>query len=226
MKISQAGRRPVIDSNTGYEYSHAHFAAQSPRVLLLHSVLGVGTNYFPCDASKIPRLEALLTTDEFVHVSAFPSLLRLVVSGALLPALASAETVSGLRFHRVIDNAPLELDGDALWTALNFQLVHLLDFLPIADWRVEIDRDMFLFNFAALHALLVAKGKLEATVNLDLAETRVAPYDRYDRDSKRLTLGDLIRDYVPTAVQVAIGKKEVARYSRAIGHSLDFSVAA
>ncbi|KAH8092444.1 hypothetical protein JL720_5417 [Aureococcus anophagefferens] len=37
--------------------------------------------------------------------------------------------------------------------------VHLLDFLPAADWRAEIDKDLFLMNFAALHAL-VAKGKL------------------------------------------------------------------
>ena len=64
-----------------YEYCAAHYRGKSPRVLLLHSVLGVGTNYFPCDTTKIPALRALLTPEEFVHVEAFPSLLRLIVHG-------------------------------------------------------------------------------------------------------------------------------------------------
>lgn len=37
-----------------YEYSYAHYKEKSPRVLLLHSIMGVGTNFFPMDASKIP----------------------------------------------------------------------------------------------------------------------------------------------------------------------------
>ena len=30
-----------------YDYSAAHFKGQSPRVMLLHSIMGVGTNIFP-----------------------------------------------------------------------------------------------------------------------------------------------------------------------------------
>ena len=204
-----------------YEYGCAHYKQQSPRVLLLHSVLGVGTNYFPCTTAQIPELKALLTDDEFAHVEAFPSLLRLIVHGRLLPALAAAGDAKGLAFHRVIDNAPLELDAEQLWVALNFQLVHLLDFLPVVDWEKELARDLFLFNFAALYKLLEQRGRLDARVDLSLARPRASPYAP---DPKRLSLGDLIRDYVPAAIQAALGKKEIAKYSGAIGHSLDFTI--
>jgi hypothetical protein len=33
-----------------FEYSHAHYPQKSPRVLLLHSIMGVGTNFFPMAA--------------------------------------------------------------------------------------------------------------------------------------------------------------------------------
>ena len=208
-----------------FEYAAAHFQSESPNVLLLHSVLGVGTNYFPCDASKIPKLKSLLTAREFSQVEAFPSLLRLIVRGAFLPALAAFEgPLASVELHRVIDNKRLVLSGDDLWTALNYQLVHLLDFLPAADWRAEIDKDLFLMNFAALHALLVAKGKLVARVDFDLAQALAPAPSPFAPDPKRLSLGDLIRDYVPSAIQAAIGKKEIAKYSRAIGHDLAFAL--
>ena len=34
-----------------YDYSAAHFKNQSPRVMLLHSIMGVGTNIFPMEAT-------------------------------------------------------------------------------------------------------------------------------------------------------------------------------
>lgn len=211
-----------------YEYSVAHFKGHSPRVLLLHSVLGVGTNYFPCDASKIPQLESLLTADEFLHIEAFPSFLRLIIHGGFLPALEAldASTVKSVDIHRVIDNKRITVKADDLWTALNYQLIHLLDFLPALDWKTEIDRDVFLSNFAALYKLLTSKKKLEANVDLDVSQTARSPDSAYAPDPKALTLGQLIRDYVPAAIQVAIGKKEIAKYSRAINHDLTFHITA
>jgi len=41
-----------------------HYRAHSPRVLLLHSILGVGTNIFPIKTEQIADLEALLTPFE------------------------------------------------------------------------------------------------------------------------------------------------------------------
>ncbi|KAH8095189.1 hypothetical protein JL720_2468 [Aureococcus anophagefferens] len=81
-----------------------------------------GHELLPCDASKIPKLKALLTAREFTQV-------------------------------------------------------HLLDFLPAADWRAEIDKDLFLMNFAALHALLVAKGKLAAIGRKEIAKYSAIGHD-------------------------------------------------
>ena len=117
--------------------------------MLLHSILGVGTNYFPMKAEQMPKLAALTTADEFAHAAAFPSVLRLLLARELLPALRSAcarggaAGVSSLKFHRVIDNAPIEFDAAQLFAQLNYQLIHLLDFLPVHDWRANAD-DLFL----------------------------------------------------------------------------------
>jgi hypothetical protein len=35
-----------------HEYSHAHYKNHSPRVAFLHSIMGVGTNYFPMEKGK------------------------------------------------------------------------------------------------------------------------------------------------------------------------------
>lgn len=44
---------------------------------LLHSILGTATNTFAVDAGKIPKLKALLTEFEAIHVETFPSILLL-----------------------------------------------------------------------------------------------------------------------------------------------------
>ena len=66
-----------------HEYSHAHFPQHSPRVLLLHSIMGVGTNFFPMEINKIPQLQTLLTPFEYRHIEMFPSMLRLYFYGPL-----------------------------------------------------------------------------------------------------------------------------------------------
>ena len=40
----------------------------------------------------------------------------------------------------------MSLSGDQLWVQLNYQLIHLLDFLPVAHWGDNAD-DMFLQQF-------------------------------------------------------------------------------
>lgn len=45
---------------------------------LLHSILGTAKNTFAVDAGKIPKLKALLTEFEAIHVETFPSILRLL----------------------------------------------------------------------------------------------------------------------------------------------------
>ena len=106
--------------------------------MLLHSILGVGTHSFPMKKEQMPKLAALTTADEFAHTAAFPSVLRLLLARELLPALRAqaaggAARVRSLKFHRVIDNAPIEFDSEQLFAQLNYQLIHLLDFLPVHD---------------------------------------------------------------------------------------------
>ena len=52
------------------EYSEKHFQGRSPRVLLLHSIMGVLTNIFPMDIAKIPTLQGLCTEFEMIHIQA------------------------------------------------------------------------------------------------------------------------------------------------------------
>merc|ERR1719502_424341 len=74
--------------NFCHDYSALHFQGHSPRVLFLHSIMGVGTNVFPMSIDKLPQLESLLTPFEFSHVEAFPSVLRLLAEGSLLDLLS------------------------------------------------------------------------------------------------------------------------------------------
>ena len=47
---------------------------------------------------------------------------------------ADLSKLVGIQYHRVLDNALIELDAESLWLQLNYQLIHLLDFLPSANW--------------------------------------------------------------------------------------------
>ena len=44
-----------------------------------------------------------------------------------------------LKYHRVIDNQLLSLRGEQIWVHLNYQLMHLMDFLPAMDWEHTLD---------------------------------------------------------------------------------------
>lgn len=44
-----------------FEYAVHHYPARSPLVMLLHSILGTGTNTFAMDKHKIPALRELVT---------------------------------------------------------------------------------------------------------------------------------------------------------------------
>ena len=109
------------------EYCALHFPAGSSRVMLLHSICGVGTNAFPMSVDKLPQLASMLSAEEMAQVQAFPSILRLLVHGPLLDELAhlSATDVHLIRFHRVLDNVLLELSMPQFWQALNYQLIHV-----------------------------------------------------------------------------------------------------
>jgi len=222
-----------------FEYSKIHFAKESPRVLLLHSILGVGTNYFPCTVDKIPILQNLLTPLEMRHVEAFPSILRLILRGDFLNKLNAAtfdelSAIQGIDFFRVIDNKPISLDSaHDFWVHLNYQLIHLLDFLPLLDWKTAAAKDIFLACFIALYNILHKAKQLQVHLEFHLNELGSSSSDanananannNTNAISYSLSLGSLIANYVPAPIQMGIGRRQVAKFSKQIGHSLEFTL--
>jgi len=196
------------------DYCVAHYKSKSPTPLFIHSIMGVGTNVFPMEAAKIPQLQQLISPDEFAHVEAFPSLLRIVNNYALIDAMrASKDRLPKLRalsYHRLLDNKRVEITAEQLWVHLNFHVIHMLDFLPAAGW---VDNKGDLASVANLLAFLREMGKLEAEVDLHL------PGDG------GVTLGELLDSssmWVGESRQ--IHGMMTAERSAKIGHSLDFEL--
>ncbi|CAK0904162.1 unnamed protein product, partial [Prorocentrum cordatum] len=130
-----------------HDYCALHYKAGSPRVLLLHSALGATTNLLPVHKSKVPRLAELLSPLEMQHVEAFPAMQRLLNNFFLLDALernvSRLRYLEGITFRRVVDNVAMRLDAEQLWTHLNYQLIHALDFLPARDWAGQASAPSF-----------------------------------------------------------------------------------
>ena len=97
-----------------YEYGVRHFPTQSPLVLLLHSILGTGTNTFAMEAEKIPTLSGLMNEFEWLHVESFPSVLRLLYDVNLRAQLrANLQRRKGQRRARAeTDAADQSRDGN------------------------------------------------------------------------------------------------------------------
>lgn len=51
------------------DFSALHLPSESPRILFLHSICGVGTNIWPMKREQLPKLESLLDPGEFKHVT-------------------------------------------------------------------------------------------------------------------------------------------------------------
>ena len=205
----------------GFEYCVAHYPEQSPIVMLLHSILGTGTNTFAMESHKIPALQELITDFEFRHVEAFPSVLRLLYDGALRGELrANAHRPNALkeiRFHRVIDNAPITMSGAELWIQLNYQLIHVLDFLPVANWTTHSSETSFVL-FRDLYDLLESAGKRDAHVAYEPAQgERKLVGESLDLPSRLVTL-------IPDTLTERVAARSIRKFSERAGHSLDFAI--
>ena len=201
-----------------FEYGVRHYPQRSALVMFLHSILGTGTNTFAMPAAQIDALRGLVTEFEFQQIEAFPSVLRLLYTDLLdrldaeagrLPQLAS------VGMHRVIDDAPITLPAEQLWIALNYQLMHLVDFLPVADWSRNAN-DTNLILFRRLHAFLVRHGRLEAQVVAAPAQGAV--------EAPAPSAAHWVIGQVPESVTWSMAQKSVARFSGAIGHSLKYEL--
>ena len=198
-----------------------HYPNHSPLVMLLHSILGTGTNTFAMNADKIPPLRPLMTDWEWTQVQAFPSVLRLLYVGSLGQELRSnahrADAISSITFHRVIDNAPIAMDGKDFWIALNYQLIHLIDFLPAANWSVH-QNDISFILFRDLYDLLSLVGKREASVGYTpSAGPRKA-------EGEPQGVGEWLTTLMPVSLNKRLAARSVTRFSERIGHSLDYKI--
>ncbi len=203
-----------------YEYGELHYPERSALVLFLHSVLGTGTNTFAMAKEKIPKLRALLSDFDWRHVEAFPSTLRLLYDLPLRRELRANVTrlksLKEIRMQRVIDNAPIVMSGEDFVIQLNYQLVHLLDFLPVADWARNRSDTSFII-FRDLYDLMERAGIREA----QLAYTPST--DRWI-DGKVVGLAPLIASVLPAPLSERLAAKQVRRFSQEIGHDIRYTL--
>lgn len=205
----------------GFEYAAQHYPGHSPLVMLLHSILGTGTNTFAMDVSKIPRLR--MHIDDFVwrQVEAFPSVLRLLYDGALRrELLANVERPGALKeisFQRVIDNDPIRMSGEDFWIQMNYQLMHILDFVPAANWGAHRSDNSFVL-FRSLYEIMTRAGKLEAKIQYrPHSGARTFHGETADIGTRLIAL-------VPETVIDKMAARAVRKFSQNIGHSLDYKI--
>jgi len=204
----------------GYEYSVAHYQEQSPRVMLLHSIMGVDTNLFPMKADQIERLKSFLNANEFMHIQAFPSVLRLLYHGKLLPELLASEDILRLEeisFQRVMaPHIDLKMSAEDFFVQLNFQLMHLVDFLPASNWNDPVVMtDPHLKLFQDLRQLLQKSSRLAAQVGFD-APTKGGPVGSFPEP----TVGSAM----PESLSLQLFRDSVEKFSRELGHSLSYKL--
>jgi hypothetical protein len=194
-----------------FEYTVAHYPEGSPTVMLLHSILGTGTNTFAMRADRIPALRALLGQRDWVHIEAFP------LRRELRENLHRLDALQRIRFRRVIDNAPIELSAADLWEALNYQLIHLVDFLPVANWRAwRADTSFILFR--DLHDLLERAGKRVAEVGYTPGGEAAG------LEGEDLPLAGRLTTRIPVPVSERFAAKSVRRFSERIGHDMAYEI--
>merc|ERR1712050_731417 len=109
------------------------------------------------------------------------------------------------------------LTMEQLWVQLNYQLIHELDFLPLADWSEKASEGVFQ-NLCSLYDLLLQHGKLEAYVDLDVSCTGPT--------GDKLTMREAMAACPTEAMQSARdGYVWFHQYfSNKIDHSLDFEL--
>ncbi len=126
------------------------------------------------------------------------------------------DSLSRVDFYRVIDNEPLSLSGEDFWIQLNYQLIHLIDFLPVANWATHANDTAFIL-FRDLYDLLESSGKLEAQV--DYEPPGIIP----TLEGEPIGLG-LITDLIPVPLSEKMAARSVRQFSERIGHSLDYTL--
>ncbi|NNE94408.1 MAG: hypothetical protein HKN24_00070 [Acidimicrobiales bacterium] len=204
-----------------HDYAAHYYRGNSPKVALLHSIMGTATNTFAMEASKIPKLKGLLTDFEALQVEVFPSTLRLFYNDDFLTELEQnihrLDRLEALHLNRVIDNEPLTIDAENLWINLNYHLMHFVDFMPAANWGTH-RADPLLQMFQRLSNLLDRAGQRQAKVDVTFPSGRSAPVDE-DR-----TIMGRIADMLPGSIALKLARKSIQDYSEQAGHDLAYKL--
>lgn len=209
------------------DYSKAHYSSVSPRILFLHSILGVGTNLFPMTVEQIPTLKAMLEPDEFKQIAVFPSLLRLMNQGTLFKQLLDAfqnntlDSLESIKMFRVIDNEEITLTSEELKVALNIQLIHQLDFLPCSNWCSQVSDPMFQV-FVEIYQFLTETKLIEAEVKFDVETLENA--SEKDEFGMPVTVATVISKYVPKSIKRQALKKSSEAFSKDIEHNMSYTL--
>lgn len=206
-----------------YEYGFRYFPQHSPLVLFLHSILGTATNTFALGVEHLEELQSHLSEFEWRHIEAFPSVLRLLYDLKLRQELRAKldrwSQLREIRCFRVIDNHPITLKAEDLWIALQYQLIHLVDFIPAANWSAHRADPSFVI-FQDLFDLLERGQQRSAVIN----------YQPFDPKSGRKVEGERggLGLWLHTRVPPGLIEKQTAastqRFSAQIGHRLDYEL--
>ncbi|HCH65272.1 MAG TPA: hypothetical protein DFR83_20875 [Deltaproteobacteria bacterium] len=204
-----------------YEYTARHYPQGSALVMLLHSILGTGTNTFAMTPDKIPSLQALVGAEDWPHIEAFPSVLRLLYAGGLREKLWERldhlDSLVGIRMHRVIDNAPLELTAEQFWTQLNYQLIHLVDFMPVANWSAHRGDTSFII-FRDLFDLMERAGRRAFALDYQ------PPHGARRLAGESTSIVGWLATRIPVALAERMAARSVQTYSERIGHDLSYQL--
>ncbi len=202
-----------------HDYAARYYPEHSPNVALLHSILGTATNTFAMDATKIPKLKALLTDFEALQAEVFPSTLRLLYDSDFLEELEQnmhrIDQLETLHLNRVIDDEPLTIDAANLWINLNFHLMHFVDFMPAANWGAHRS-DPLLQMFERLSNLLDRAGQRQAKVDVTFPTSKKALVGESRTMMGRLT------GLLPPSVTLKLARKSIQEYSEKAGHDLGY----
>jgi len=109
------------------------------------------------------------------------------------------------------------MDAESFWIQLNYQLMHLLDFLPVACWGVNWDEPIMQV-FLELFAFLKSAGKVQAQV----MDVQIDSEMRLDGQPTRLI--DMLVRAAPSSLKRRLASSSISKFSQDIGHSLSYEL--
>ena len=135
--------------------------------------------------------------------------------------LANAGYYDGVTFHRVIDNAEIRMTGEEFWVHLNYHLIHLLDFLPVANWPVQANDTSFIV-FRSLYRILEKSGRLEVQLDYQPASKRKSLLPHATGEDQ--SLPGWLTTLIPVGASEKMAALSIQRFSERIGHSLSYEM--